>query len=1416
MAVPYLTPNQVFNITQGVYFTNPVSYSGIVDSWAAVGLPEGLNIDPNTGIISGTPIGNKNRYGYITATNDDGTIATIIKFIITIPQTQTFQFSIAPTKGYADITEYQFVTNAPAVLSAYSLLWNFGDGNISNRLNPTHIYDLPGNYIVSLNAYTNTGVITLSSKIDVKLLINESIYFEHVPPPTFAGHYNRYPFTINFTSSFEGPHYIDLAAQFSRSYESQNPQNKWSFLRPEWRFLDLSGNRITTISTNNTPIYADELGKINHDGKGFVVGVTGTASFYFVDDIYNFDLALNDKPYTTLIATLRTSGVRSYNDSFNADNRLPGYANSLATTTCPYIFFLRAPDKLNITENGVRNYINPRWPSATQPLLVDTTITQPYPDPWIDGNGVKLYEYPGAFCHYLPIEGQKPITVNLGSPDIEIDIEPKIPTLKIGNGLNAYWTLDNSSWSDSTGNGYTLTNNNGVTNGVGILSGCAVFNGSNCLYYQNGAIAIPSKPFTICGWISGSNLTGSDQRIYDDACQYGIQISTAYAGLNLQAALNAPYPQWFNSGLQLVNNQWNFFAITIDSSYNLTFYVNGQKSTQNIGSNLGPWDTGNSYPTFGAYKTTYSYESNNLNGKLDEIGIWNRSLSQLEIELLYNNGNGLAYPLEIDYTGKVLFEWIDDTGYKTPGYFKGSFTTTAVSALNATLTGSLAYTIPPLTGQFFNPILWLSNPEAGMMTTAQYIYSNALSAVTTPNLNIAQVHNFGMPVITQPDFTNNPMALSGFHGINSIAALPMPTYHAWVLDSELNYMYRINTLGTILCAVDINKVVRDNNLGFHTTNQVSPASLVLDSKQNIWMTLYDTQSALKFDHLGNFLLATTPLCATGYTFPPDIDPAWFDENTYFSFNSDAGEYQNDLNAIDLNFIEPTGIDTDSQDNVWITYSNYASGYLAKFDSNGGLLFSYAYPICSCPQEIVVDNQDNIWIACSNNIWQTRESTLEKRDSFGNRLSSVYPIYGLNHLTLDYNQNPWFTFSYSWIGAITGVNGQLFTKNLSGTGKTAYHSDWFDPSINTDETALEGIAVDLKGLVYVVNSIENQVYVFDPKKGFVLNSFYINPQGFIFYQDDQYQPTLIKSSLWGKSLQAVGDWTGLRWYNKYGNLLPFYQTNSVTISLTGQSVPLNFVQHETYDIFKKNEDFDMASQMKSMAFMPSLNQSTYLFDNFFGSIFGKYPFKHTDLGVGMYEKIANFVANHSDIDSCNVNQLYDLAASVDLDSEDFRLNYPPSIQRVVDIASINQSRLMGARSLDQTAFTKVNNQDEINRGNLITSLCYIVTAGIPLILKDRSINKYRIIPTGNLYGLSAYPLQALANSIGLTDNNWPSYYEFYEFIPSYDFRQLEGYIDWNNPQTTLSETLSTNNQWFSHEGFLDTQLSYELYKGLGFI
>ena len=126
-----------------------------------------------------------------------------------------------------------------------------------------------------------------------------------------------------------------------------------------------------------------------------MVGVTGVAEFYFVDDIYNFDLFLKDKPYTTIIATLRTSGIRSFNDSFNLSDDLPSFSNSLATVATPYMFMYRTPDILRISENGIREHANPRWQEAEQPLIVAADYSEPYPEPfeWDDNsNGVKLYD----------------------------------------------------------------------------------------------------------------------------------------------------------------------------------------------------------------------------------------------------------------------------------------------------------------------------------------------------------------------------------------------------------------------------------------------------------------------------------------------------------------------------------------------------------------------------------------------------------------------------------------------------------------------------------------------------------------------------------------------------------------------------------------------------------------------------------------------------------------------------------------------------------------------------------------------------------------------------------------------------------------------------------------------------------------
>ena len=198
--------------------------------------------------------------------------------------------------------------------------------------------------------------------------LNESIYFDFVPTPTYAGHLNRYPFKIVITSSNDNPHVVFLDSKYSKSYTSQQNKSKWSFLRPEVRFLDLSGNEIKSIVTNDTRIYKDNKGALNTITGNFI-GVSGYAEFYFVDDLYNYDLAFENKKYSTIVAVLETSGVNFFNEDISDHILSSQYSNTRAIAYQPHIFNYRDPDYIKISENGIRDYINPRWIPVDQHVV---------------------------------------------------------------------------------------------------------------------------------------------------------------------------------------------------------------------------------------------------------------------------------------------------------------------------------------------------------------------------------------------------------------------------------------------------------------------------------------------------------------------------------------------------------------------------------------------------------------------------------------------------------------------------------------------------------------------------------------------------------------------------------------------------------------------------------------------------------------------------------------------------------------------------------------------------------------------------------------------------------------------------------------------------------------------------------------
>jgi hypothetical protein len=1369
--------------------------------------------------------------------------------------------------GYANATNFNFSIDPNYAKIYKAVLWNFGDGETSRNPFPSHQYKTPGKYNVYASVYTNSGgSYTYSKQIEVNLFLNESIYFDIIPPPTFAGHLNRYPFKINITSSDTGDHYIDLGSQFSKSYQYQEPENNWSFLRPQWKFLDLDGNQINSIKTQDTIIKIDDSGNINPNG--YVIGVTGTAQFYFVDDLYNSDLYLQKQPYSTIIATLQTSAIRSIHDSLNSDKKTPSYSNSLASVTLPHIFSWREPDYIRISQNGINPISNIRFIGQQNPILIDFGFNKIFiNDDLIDGNGVKTsseFEFP----NYVP---------------------------------------------------------------------------------------------------------------FDDTTMFDLFSST---------------------------------------------------------------------------KIPVSLSAYDLNGT--------------ELDFVYS-------------PSAIKFNFKDKDGFKTGGYYKGSFVNKN-SSIDCYIEGSGYFPIPDVSSKYISPVLWISNPMAGMMGTAQYYYNKGVSAVTLNYLDKVHVNSFNLPIIESFNddtfFTTNTFAVSGFHGVSNIAALPGPSYHAWMVDSELNKLYRVNSVGDILIDIDLNAVLTKLKYSsipapnFLIPDQVSPMGIALDSQKNIWVAFYDTPYVFKFDNLGNYITYTNFNNIENVENPRFIE-WWRDQSDAYSISM----------ATDDNYpIQPTFIETDLNDNVWVTYSNPFSGWLVKYLSSGNILNSVQYDAYVSPLEIVCDNTNNIWICTdrvvelpppiafwkldetkgsrydiisnleatetgdhlgysegiqgnavnisdgnqawltlpagicdigsdqkSFSIWfklnyndvgyqwigpmqgkgddysepiiayiesdntitslftttgvgpwtnQMRTSIqptanewhhvvvtysgteaklyydgekvasssyedpilfsngeytlghynpypntgnvvpggvfsgqidelgiwdrvlsddeifllynnrsgesyssrfpfsspkggyLEKRDTNGVLLTSYGPFAGINHLTLDVNQNPWFTFSYQWAGVINSQTGEFSSINVTDNSYSDKIPDWFYPDYNTEETALEGITSDILGKIYIINSIENKVFVINSSTQVIEDRFRLNPKGFVYTLSAEKAPTQLEYNPWSKSAKAVGDWSGFRWINKYQALdyndSSYINYNGVTYkAISGTTLPNNisFYPPNYYDIFKINENFDLGEQMKSLAFMPSLLESENLF-NFLKDIYGQAPFKHDDLGVLAYEKIANFVSNQSDVDTCDVDSLYDLAASVDMNSDDFRLNFPLAIKRAMNVLSVNQSRLFGGEMDDSLNFNSYNKYHNFNRGELLSSLSYSVTAGTPVLLKSKSLNSYKLIPTGQLHlnpddvedynlislnkkGNENYSLDILAYSLNL-GNDWQSFYEFYEFLPSQNIINTDNIIDWDNFNVNKQNYIQfLKNQevgdypdsylkWDTDNGMMEFIFTYLFYKGLGFI
>ena len=245
---------------------------------------------------------------------------------------------------------------------------------------------------------------------------------------------------------------------------------------------------------------------------------------------------------------------------------------------------------------------------------------------------------------------------------ISFQILAQVPSYVPTNGLVGWWPFTGNA-IDSSGNG-----NNGTVNGATLTSDR---NGSaNSAYSFNGInfnhIAIPSdssldlvNDFSISCWFN-SNLMynqSSTVRSILMKCGDGIGMPNGYAhgiwggitGTNSQVGVVNFQAQPYNtsitypsnsSGNVMINNWYNYTVTYTKNDSTLKYYINNglvdiKYLNFNIGYNTNPLWIGSQQSIYSTTKT--------FDGKIDDIGIWNRALTQQEITALYNScGKNLA------------------------------------------------------------------------------------------------------------------------------------------------------------------------------------------------------------------------------------------------------------------------------------------------------------------------------------------------------------------------------------------------------------------------------------------------------------------------------------------------------------------------------------------------------------------------------------------------------------------------------------------------------------------------------------------------------------------------------------------------------------------------------------------------------
>ena len=758
-----------------------------------------------------------------------------------------------------------------------------------------------------------------------------------------------------------------------------------------------------------------------------------------------------------------------------------------------------------------------------------------------------------------------------------------------------------------------------------------------------------------------------------------------------------------------------------------------------------------------------------------------------DTDLIWTPDNGSAY-----------LSAVDNENFPIAGYIRGDVVSiSAASSVAIHAYGNVSY------GDLTYPYLWVSNPE-----------NNTLNRIFAPHINETLLSPSAMFItdLTETVFdtsylqvtapTTN-MAVTGFGGIYGIAV--DNNKNVWCTDAESDKVYEFSPYGMLLSSFNFGE---NNTYNFGATGGCTPAGIAVDNLSGVWITFFDSASVV---------------CLDQYT-------GTIKHAINFDFNN--APYTDTI-------IKPVLAEPDNSNNLWITFNNTLCSVLMKYDPIAqNVITSITLPTCSNPMDIHITKDNDVWVSLAHYAGPPYGISTVRKYMGSSPFTLLYSVTATNpsYLAMDLYESLWFTQSGNTLTRVSSA-GMITNWPVGASVPSAY----FSSSDNIlYENALEGLCCDKYNRIYIINSIDNYLYV-------VLNDqvYYgcsITPaQHLEWYNDNGSIYT--STDLSNKSAQAFGDWSGNRWQRKYGG------SPITNVALSGMSNLFNIYDFGGYDIRRYNESWDAVNQVRQYARTPQIADNPTYWDGYMKAVWGDASSPQgTGFGREAYEKIANFIPNSVDINTCNINQLYSLAKCVDITMDNYGFQLPPELRRIMDICSVNQQQLWGSRckcyrNITNSYTTYTSGQQIFvtdytcdycghmhpgNRGSIFDASSYVVTAFKPFIVEDKVSNNYQLIIPPLSGTASTYPLSSYYQVVLPAGYNYSTvisssgfhaaiaYFHFYGYVESSCEQQIAGIINWDDPHTTLDETISSVSDWYGNGQTLERIINYTLYKGLGLI